>query len=494
MSVLSHGFRGTLYRHFALALILLPTVASAQAPARTASNGGSGYSVRFLDRTIDLRPYFQGFPYVGFDADFEARRLFYFHETPEGRWLMVQPLKTGRGSGQVKPEAGRRLHDVDWSKRNYSGMRYDSVSKDMILQSDEKNDEVFNLYRVSLSNGAITKLTNVPYIYGWSFSKDNRQIGYIARFGTGAGEAGSMGEGLAIVTTPSGERSVSISMADRPAALVRYTVSGTAEPLRAGRAVVKVQRRTADGWTVLAKDRTNAQGRYAVPVRTNRPGKHTLRAVAMWSSGPDARSSSLNRTVRAVANAKVSGPLSASQVPHSWRRGCPVAPSGLRKIHINRITYKKLVARGTVVVRAREVGDVVQVLTAAIDAGFPIRMMKPADHFYAGGRRTPMESDKAAMRAGNTSAFNCRPVVGNPYRVSQHSYGNAIDINTIENPYVTGSQVYPPGSREYLRRSPYRRGMILRDGVVANRMRALGWLWGARWSNPDYQHFSSNGG
>lgn len=309
------------------------------------------------------------------------------------------------------------------------------------------------------------------------------------------GELTDSGEVVVTVTAPpTGARSVSIAMADRPVALKRYTVSGKVAPLRAGRAVIRVQRRTPSGWTLLAKDRTSDTGRYAVPFRTNKPGKHVLRAVAVWSSGPRARSASLTRTVRAVANPSVSGPLTAAQVPHSWRRGCPVAPSGLRKIHINRINYKKRVARGTVVVRAREVGDVAKVLTASINAGFPIRTMRPADHFYAGGRRTPMESDKAAMRAGNTSAFNCRPVVGNPYRVSQHSYGNAIDINTIENPYVTGSQVYPPGSREYLKRSPYRRGMILRDGVVASRMRALGWLWGARWSNPDYQHFSSNGG
>jgi hypothetical protein len=98
------------------------------------------------------------------------------------------------------------------------------------------------------------------------------------------------------------------------------------------------------------------------------------------------------------------------------------------------------------------------------------------------------------MNRGNTSAFNCRPVTGSRFRVSQHSYGNAIDINTIENPYVTGSTVYPSGSRTYLDRSPYRRGMIVRGGVVADTMRNLGWLWGARWSHPDYQHFSSNGG
>lgn len=31
-------------------------------------------------------------------------------------------------------------------------------------------------------------------------------------------------------------------------------------------------------------------------------------------------------------------------------------------------------------------------------------------------------------------------------------------------------------------------------GVIATQMRHLGWLWGARWAHPDYQHFSSNGG
>ena len=52
------------------------------------------------------------------------------------------------------------------------------------------------------------------------------------------------------------------------------------------------------------------------------------------------------------------------------------------------------------------------------------------------------------MAAGNTSAFNCREVTGNPYRLSQHSYGNAIDINTFENPYVTSSKVYPAKAKK----------------------------------------------
>jgi len=149
-----------------------------------AAQGGPKYTVSLLDRTIDLQPYFQGFPYSGWDADFEAGRLFYFHTTPEGNFLMVQPLSAGRGSGLVDPEAGRRLHDIDWSTRNYWGTRYDSLGGTMILLGDEKNDEVINLYRLSLDDGSLERLTWVPYIYGWGFSKDKKTIGYIARYGS----------------------------------------------------------------------------------------------------------------------------------------------------------------------------------------------------------------------------------------------------------------------------------------------------------------------
>ncbi|MGN6576452.1 MAG: M15 family metallopeptidase, partial [Nocardioides sp.] len=298
---------------------------------------------------------------------------------------------------------------------------------------------------------------------------------------------------VTVQVTPAQQRRVTLTLAERPAALRTYALSGVATPT-GRRPLVKVQERTGDRWTLVGKDRASKRGRYAVGFRTDRPTRHVFRAVAVWPDGGRERSERLRRSFRAVADVSVSGPLARRQVRWSWRPGCPVAPSGLRKIRVNHIDYAKTVSRGAIVVRAAQVPHVVKVLKAAVTAGFPIRRITPTDHFYAGGTRTPMQSDRAAMRAGNTSAFNCRPVTGNPYRVSQHSYGNAIDINTIKNPYVTGSRVYPSTSRRYLDRSTYRRGMILHDGVVARRFRALGWLWGARWSHPDYQHFSSNGG
>ena len=62
--------------------------------------------------------------------------------------------------------------------------------------------------------------------------------------------------------------------------------------------------------------------------------------------------------------------------------------------------------------------------------GFPIRRMVPIDAY--GG------SDFRSIEADNTSAFNCRFVDGTT-RYSEHAYGRAIDVNPIENPYVTSS-------------------------------------------------------
>ena len=59
---------------------------------------------------------------------------------------------------------------------------------------------------------------------------------------------------------------------------------------------------------------------------------------------------------------------------------------------------------------------------------FPIRRMVPS---------TPTAADDfRSIEADNTSAFNCRYVDGTT-RWSEHAYGRAIDVNPIENPYVT---------------------------------------------------------
>jgi hypothetical protein len=110
---------------FALLLVLLsgcsqqpPPEESAQLEAGetaqleyTVSFAQLEYTVSFLGRTIDLEPYFQGYPYGAWNADFEAGKLFYRHTTPEGTWMMVQDLEAD--GGVIDPEVGKKLMDID---------------------------------------------------------------------------------------------------------------------------------------------------------------------------------------------------------------------------------------------------------------------------------------------------------------------------------------------------------------------------------------------
>ena len=99
------------------------------------------------------------------------------------------------------------------------------------------------------------------------------------------------------------------------------------------------------------------------------------------------------------------------------------------------------------------------------------------------------------MAADNTSGFNCRRAVasGTP-GWSAHAYGDAIDVNPVENPYLVEGVVMPPAGASYRTRSPARAGMATAHGALVAAFAAAGWQWGGRWSrSPDYQHFSVRG-
>ncbi len=170
----------------------------------------------------------------------------------------------------------------------------------------------------------------------------------------------------------------------------------------------------------------------------------------------------------------------------SWHRGCPVALADLRLVTATYWGFDKRAHTGRIVVHRDVAADVLAVLGRLYAARFPIRRMVPVDAY--GG------SDFRSIEADNTSAFNCRYVDGTT-RWSEHAYGRAIDLNPIENPYVTaGGTTSHRASRSFLRRAPYRPGMAVEGGAVVRAFDAVGWGWGGRWSGArDYQHFSASG-
>ena len=178
--------------------------------------------------------------------------------------------------------------------------------------------------------------------------------------------------------------------------------------------------------------------------------------------------------------------VSASDLPASWRPGCPVAPDELRMVKLSYWGFDDRAHEGSLVVNASAAQAMVDVFRRLYDERFPIRRMEPIDVF--GG------SDEASTEADNTAAFNCRNAVatGAPHW-SMHAYGLAIDVNPVENPYLLAGQILPPSGEAYLDRSRYRPGMAVEGGVLTSAFAAVGWQWGGRWASPDYQHFSSNG-
>jgi hypothetical protein len=176
--------------------------------------------------------------------------------------------------------------------------------------------------------------------------------------------------------------------------------------------------------------------------------------------------------------------VSKRDLSYSYRAGCPVPPSGLRRLTVSYWGFDGKRRVGAIVVRATAARPVLSVFRKLYGARFPIRRLRLIEAY--GG------SDDASMAADNTSGFNCRRVSGTR-QWSQHAYGLAIDINPVENPYVDGTRVRPSAGRAYLDRSRRRRGMVVAGDVVVRAFAAIGWRWGGHWSPPDYQHFSATG-
>ena len=180
--------------------------------------------------------------------------------------------------------------------------------------------------------------------------------------------------------------------------------------------------------------------------------------------------------------------ITAAQLPYSWHRGCPVAPTQLRRLRLAYWGFDGRAHTGELVVNARATGALVHVFSRLYAARFPIRRMRPVDAYRG--------KDERSLQADNTAAFNCRyAVASGPKRWSVHAYGLAIDVNPVENPYLEGGRVHPRSGRAYLDRGRVRRGMALRGALLVRAFADVGWAWGGRWTgSPDYQHFSATGG
>ncbi len=174
----------------------------------------------------------------------------------------------------------------------------------------------------------------------------------------------------------------------------------------------------------------------------------------------------------------------------TWKPGCPVPLEDLRVLHFNYWGFDGVVQRGPLVTNADVAEDLLWVFRQLFDARFPIKRVGLSREFVP-ERFQPTISSKRSV----TASFNCRPVItplGPGDDFSQHAYGLAIDVNPVQNPFVTADGfVRNTEARPYVDRSKDLTGMIHAGDVVVRSFAAIGWEWGGFWSGgKDYMHFS----
>jgi hypothetical protein len=178
-------------------------------------------------------------------------------------------------------------------------------------------------------------------------------------------------------------------------------------------------------------------------------------------------------------------PATRARMTKSWHTGCPVPMGDLRLLTMSYWGFDGSVHAGEMVVNRSVADDVLKIFGMLFDSRFAIARMELVDVYGA--------DDGLSMAADNTSAFNCRQVTGGT-TWSEHAYGWAIDINPVQNPYVTGGTVLPPAGEKYLDRSRKSPGMIHAGDLVTLAFESIGWGWGGNWvAFQDYQHFSATG-
>ncbi len=279
-------------------------------------------------------------------------------------------------------------------------------------------------------------------------------------------------------------RSVALQTRQHYVTFGDVALAGKTRPAVANARIV-IQRLVNGRWRQLGSTTTRADGSYGYRMPHREPGRWRVRALWNGTSAEQGtrETSAVRRyDVRAVLAPKVE-PVNTDELGATWHEGCPVGASSLRNVRLTFRTNQGLVKRGLLVVRSSIVPEVIDVWRAALRAGFPFHTLLSVDEF--GG------SDPRSMWHDNTSAFNCRAVTGDPFSLSPHSYGTAIDVNPVRNPYLDSSGRWWPHKKgvSYRNRADARPGMLYGASKVTSRLRHFGFQWGGYWSHPDYQHF-----
>lgn len=171
----------------------------------------------------------------------------------------------------------------------------------------------------------------------------------------------------------------------------------------------------------------------------------------------------------------------------SYKEDCTIPVEELRYLKVLHYGYDQQIYVGELMVNASLAEDFLEIFKVLYENQYEIEKMLLVDDFGA--------DDNWSIENNNTSAFNYRVSTLDGVTLSNHAYGCAIDINPLQNPYVTyydwGMDTYFDVSVPYMDREDMSlEHMIDHEDLCYQLFIDHGFTWGGDWENPkDYQHF-----
>jgi len=168
----------------------------------------------------------------------------------------------------------------------------------------------------------------------------------------------------------------------------------------------------------------------------------------------------------------------------SWSEKCPLSLHDLAYIQITHWNFNDKILIGELIYHKDLAFELIEIFQELFEAKFPIKKMVLIDDYDA--------NDVLSMEDNNSSAFCFRVKTGKA-DYSKHSYGGAIDINPLVNPYIRGNTILPKAAERYVDRNQNKPGLIKEDDVCYQAFIKRGYFWGGHWTSlKDYQHFEKS--
>ena len=156
-------------------------------------------------------------------------------------------------------------------------------------------------------------------------------------------------------------------------------------------------------------------------------------------------------------------------------------------VSVDYLDFSEVLQTGVIELHTQVANDVLKFFKESVRLRFPIHHVGRASDFSW--------NDEILMAENVSSGFNYRIVAGTN-RPSLHSFGSAIDINPVQNPYIryeVDNTITKPHGAFW---DPSIKGTLHKGHPLVKLLQDLGWDWGGSWTidsgRIDYQHFQKN--